>query len=132
MRLLERLTPYYSLQDVRKQIDGLREAFSADTTKPFELKTGFPFGSPTPQPPDLQMVNQNSAFATHAITMDTSQVSHAIMHPITPPASLTGEEFKTDSPLPQPMPMMTHPTSTAQSPMSAGTVPQWNPSRLFE
>jgi hypothetical protein len=133
MRLLEQLTPYYSLPDVRKQIDCLREAFSADTTKPFELKTGFPFGSPTPQPSDLQMVNPNPAFSSaHGIAMDSSQVSNAIMHPITPPASLTGEEFKTDSPLPQPMPLMTHQTSTAQSPMGAGTVPQWNPSRLFE
>jgi hypothetical protein len=126
MRLLEQLTPYYSLQDVRKQIDGLREAFSADTTKPFELKTGFPFGSPTPQPPDLQMPNAQF----HPIPMEASQVSHVI-HPITPPASLSGEEYKTDPP-PQPLSLLTHQTSTAPGPMSAGTVPQWNPSRLFE
>lgn len=49
MRTLEKLSLLWPMDVIRKQIDTLREAFSADINKPFELKPDFPFGSPASQ-----------------------------------------------------------------------------------
>ncbi|KFY43231.1 hypothetical protein V494_02060 [Pseudogymnoascus sp. VKM F-4513 (FW-928)] len=58
MQLLERCTNACPMPDMQQQIDALREAFSADTSKPFDLKPSFPYGSPTSSnqssPPTLQ------------------------------------------------------------------------------
>lgn len=36
----------WPMPEVQKQIDSIREAFSADTRRPFVLKPSFPYGSP--------------------------------------------------------------------------------------
>ncbi|KAL2891513.1 Cutinase transcription factor 1 alpha [Ceratocystis lukuohia] len=46
MRILEKVMSIWSIPDVKKQIDALRRAFSADIRKPFTLKPSFPYGSP--------------------------------------------------------------------------------------
>ncbi|KIW04048.1 hypothetical protein, variant [Verruconis gallopava] len=49
MRILEQVIPHWPLPEVQAQVNSLREAFSADTSKPFDLKPSFPFGSPSAQ-----------------------------------------------------------------------------------
>lgn len=47
MRLLERCIADWPMPEVEAQIHGLREAFSANLSRPFELKPSFPYGSPS-------------------------------------------------------------------------------------
>lgn len=47
MRILERCIAEWPMPEVEAQIDGLRSAFSADLSKPFDLKPSFPYGSPS-------------------------------------------------------------------------------------
>ncbi|KAL1835586.1 hypothetical protein VTJ49DRAFT_6437 [Mycothermus thermophilus] len=55
MRILEKCMSAWPMPDMQKQIDSVREAFSADVRKPFVLKPSFPYGSPHsashPSPP---------------------------------------------------------------------------------
>lgn len=49
----------WPMEEMKAQIEALREAFSADKDKPFELKASFPFGTPSDTyaaspPPDSQ------------------------------------------------------------------------------
>ena len=46
MRILEQCTAAWPMPEMQAQIDALREAFSADTSKPFMLKPSFPYNSP--------------------------------------------------------------------------------------
>ena len=48
MRILEQCTAAWPMPEMQAQIDALREAFSADTSKPFMLKPSFPYNSPAP------------------------------------------------------------------------------------
>ena len=52
MRILEAITSRMPMPELQAQIDALREAFSADTSRPFELRANFPYTSPTPVPHD--------------------------------------------------------------------------------
>lgn len=101
------------------QINALREAFSADTSKPFALKPSFPHGSPPahrasqspPFPADHSAPYGSHAAvsgAAHDVPLDSApgqvpaaSVSFPITHPITPPISATDSEPKTDSPVGQ-------------------------------
>jgi hypothetical protein len=129
--------------EMRVQIDALREAFSADTSKPFELKANFPLGSPTPQPDDTPTVSH----ASYAIapTQDmananvaASQVNYNIIHPITPPISAGSEDdHESASPARQNLGIMQNQDQSSHG--SDGTMQsqghaeqQWNPTRLFE
>ncbi|KAI9728010.1 MAG: hypothetical protein M1828_005415 [Chrysothrix sp. TS-e1954] len=49
MRILERCAKEWPMPAIQVQIDSLRQAFSADLDKPFELKSNFPYGSPSAQ-----------------------------------------------------------------------------------
>jgi hypothetical protein len=136
MRLLEHCTPSWPMESMRKQIDALREAFSADTGKPFELKSAFPFGSPLSQPSELPIVSTSSyrQSQVHQVPLDpSSQVSHTSAYPLTPPISNVGEDFKTNSPVPQPIGLLIHQTPAAPTPLQTNNVQSpWNPSRIFE
>ncbi|KAI1761816.1 hypothetical protein GGR53DRAFT_533201 [Hypoxylon sp. FL1150] len=139
MRVLERTMHSWPLPEMIKQIDAVREAFSANTRKPFVLKPSFPYGSPHPsshsspptantfKPPMLQTTLDSQA-GQH------SQVSYA-NHPITP-ISTGSVDNKSDSPSAQSLSLMTPgqstQASTLSSGMSLGDHPSWNPSRLFE
>lgn len=46
MRILEQCSNSWPVPQVQVQIQSLRQAFSADLNKPFELRPNFPFGSP--------------------------------------------------------------------------------------
>ncbi|KAL2129139.1 hypothetical protein VTI74DRAFT_8174 [Chaetomium olivicolor] len=62
MRILEKVMSAWPSPDMQKQIDSVREAFSADIRKPFVLKPTFPYGSPHsathPSPPAHQLDSQ--------------------------------------------------------------------------
>jgi len=138
MRILERCIPSWPMPEVIKQINALREAFSADTSKPFELKAQFPYGSPssTNQSPPL---GEHAYPARQAAGHEQShmeqpgQVHYNTHHPITPPMS-TISDTKTDSPIAQSLVMMTPDQQQQQTPLSMANPVNapWSPSRIFE
>jgi hypothetical protein len=127
--------------EMRVQIDALREAFSADTSKPFELKANFPLGSPTPQPDDTPTMSHASYATVHTqdpANLSASQVNYNMIQPITPPISAVSEDERDSaSPANQNMGMMQNQDQSShgsdgalQSQVQAQQ--QWNPTRLFE
>ena len=57
MRILETCIATWPVPEMQPRIDAFKEAFSADSSRPFELKRSFPYGSPSssgtfqPSPP---------------------------------------------------------------------------------
>lgn len=119
---------------MQTQIDALREAFSADTSRPFELKPSFPYGSPgsnlQPSPP-LDMKYQHNNLSRQTSHEQSGQIQFH-PHPLTPPIS--GEHEDQGRPLTaslmmangqqQPMPLASTSIETDQA--------TWNPTRIFE
>lgn len=133
MRILEKTMGSWPMPEMVKQIDAVREAFSADLRKPFVLKPSFPYGSPaqghsTPprgnlKPPMLR-------------TSSVDQVSYT-SHPITPPISAGPVDNKSDSsPAIQSLVMMASgqgsQAPSMQHGLSMAEPPTWNPSRIFD
>jgi hypothetical protein len=125
------------MDTVVEQINALREAFSADVNKPFELKAAFPFGSPQLQAAELPILSPMS-FATHPQEntkyTQPSQVRFALVTPLTPPSSANDvDSTHADSSVHQSVGMMAsgHSGTTNASP-AAMMQAQWNPSRLWE
>lgn len=139
MRILEQCTPAFPIPEVMAQINSLREAFSADMNAPFELKPGFPFGSP-PTQGSVSPVGDGT-YQARASGQDlqlqpppAGQVNYNIIHPITPPISATDDESKTDSPVVQSMAMISNqrPAQQTSVPNQESFQGQWNPTRIFE
>jgi hypothetical protein len=147
MRVLEECMGAWPMADMQKQIDAMREAFSADVRKPFVLKASFPYGSPqsakhsTPPRPSPGFQGGTARIGPMDQHIDTnvsrhSQVSYA-SHPISPPISAGPADMKSDSsPAAQSLVMMTTgPGSQAPAmsgPIPLAEAPAWNPSRIFE
>ncbi|KAF3764375.1 hypothetical protein M406DRAFT_107309 [Cryphonectria parasitica EP155] len=160
MRLLEKCTHTWTMPEMKKQIESIREAFSADTRKPFVLRTTFPYGSPQSttrlspaqtSPGDYARRGPMRASVDHRQqqTIDTqgavqhSQVSYPGQHPITPPISAGPVDLKSDSPAAQSLAMM---ATSAAAQSSATQAPSlqpsmsmttdgstgWNPTRIFD
>lgn len=159
MRVLEKCMHAWPMPDMQKQVDSIREAFSADPRKPFVLKPSFPYGSPQSS---TRLSPLRASNYTHRPsirgsmdhhqhqTIDTqgaiqhSQVSYPGQHPITPPISAGPVDMKSDSPAAQSLVMMASATSSAgqpnatQAPTLQPSIPMtdgtssWNPSRIFE
>jgi len=141
MRILEKCMGAWPMPDMQKQIDSVREAFSADIRKPFVLKPSFPYGSPHPSqgsPPGQQFrpeMSRTGSMDQHVEgRMQHSQVSY-ISHPISPPVSASPLDSKSDSPGVQSLAMMA--SSQPQVPgvqhgMPLTDAPAWNPSRIFD
>lgn len=142
MRILETCTSSWPMPDMQHQIDALREAFSADTRKPFVLKPTFPYGSPGApshtSPPRAsqyrQVINQSSSHQ-NVEQQHAQQVSYTA-HPISPPISAGGVDTKSDSPAVQSLVMMATGQRGPQPPIGTGVpIPDpstWNPSRIFD
>jgi hypothetical protein len=125
------------MPEVHAQINGLREAFSADTSRPFELKASFPFGSPSSQhiPSPLTDGAYHSRSANQGIVLESAtQINYNIVQqPITPPVSTTDEIPKADSPVVQSLAMMApHEHAAQPSVQQEGFQGQWNPTKIFE
>lgn len=151
MRMLEKCTSSWPMPDIhmQQQIDALREAFSADTRKPFVLKPTFPYGSPAattnrtpprgmqyrPQLNRTSSMDQQQSLEQQHLAQHQSQVSYT-SHPISPPVSAgSGMDNKSDSPAVQSLVMMAT-GQRNQQPIS-NSVPMvdpstWNPNRIFE
>lgn len=141
MQLVEKVMAVWPMPEVQKQIDAVREAFSADVRKPFVLKPTFPYGSPTSSaatPPRSSPGYR--AIPNPAATMPTRseaanlQAPHLAFtsQPLTPPISAGPTDVKGTPP----MLMFTsgqgnQPATMAQQ-MSMTEAPSWNPSRIFE
>ncbi|KAH8899222.1 hypothetical protein GQ53DRAFT_303019 [Thozetella sp. PMI_491] len=144
MRILEKCMGAWPMPDMQKQVDSVREAFSADTRKPFMLKPSFPYGSPQssthpsppgPRPTFRANISRNGSMEHQHI--DTQAVQqHYASHPITPPISAGPVDNKGASPGLQSLVVM-GPTPGSQAPGMPQTVPvadapAWNPARIFE
>jgi hypothetical protein len=152
MRILEKCTSSWPMPDMQQQVDTLREAFSADTRKPFVLKASFPYGSPgapvnttpprlaqyIPHPQISRTSSMDQQPLDHHHVSQASQVSYNT-HPITPPISAGSGDAKSDSPAVQSLVMMATGQRMPQQPQQnmPSTLPMvdtsaWNPSRIFE
>ncbi|KAL5614957.1 hypothetical protein BROUX41_005025 [Berkeleyomyces rouxiae] len=85
MRILEKVMSIWSIPDVKKQIDAVRRAFSADIRKPFMLKPSFPYGSPaSSQSNSPQSSTEHDLFrqspGSISATLDSTISSHNFNH----------------------------------------------------
>jgi hypothetical protein len=139
MRILEQVAPSWPVPEMQQQIENLRQAFSHDIGKPFELKPTFPYGSPQSQPQPSPL-GHDDTYRHHGAGHSPSsleqpgQVNYNT-HPITPPISTHDSESKADSPVVQSLVMMAAgQRQTAQPPtsMQVQEAVQWNPKGIFE
>ncbi len=137
------------MPDMQKQVDSVREAFSADIRKPFVLKPSFPYGSPHsathPSPPggvrqqlDHLPHSQQQQVSSYTTTSASTTTGH---NPLTPVSSVGGAggppDGKGDSP--RVVQSLTSLASVHGSQASGvaqnlplSDPPAWNPSRIFE
>jgi hypothetical protein len=138
---MEKVIEVWQMPELQKQIDAVREAFSADIRKPFVLKPSFPYGSPHPSNSSSSPRGQQGYRPTvdrsrlPQQTLDTQsaqQVSYT-NHPMTPPISAGPVDSKSDSPL-QSLVVMPQGNQASGMPanMSIPDQSAWNPSRIFE
>ncbi|KAK0391626.1 hypothetical protein NLU13_1126 [Sarocladium strictum] len=144
MRIMERVMEAWHMPELQKQVDAVREAFSADTRKPFALKPSFPYGSPHPSnqssPPRLQTGYRPGASPLdqqqqRQLEVQNYQQMNFAGHPISPPIS-AGPDAKSESPGVQAggLVMMSQGSQASgmQQNMTISDAPAWNPARLFE
>ena len=123
---------------VHAQIDALREAFSADTSKPFVLKRSFPYSSPSVH--TQKSLSGSPQYLTQPrseSSLGGSQQLEYLSQPISPPLSTGGLQAKGDSPSIQAPSMLTVGQPQDTQAQMTNTVPMvdamsWNPSRIFE
>ncbi|KAF2277497.1 uncharacterized protein EI97DRAFT_375360 [Westerdykella ornata] len=136
MRILEQCTGVLPMPEMQQQVNNLRQAFSADVTKPFELKPTFPFGSPQVTTQASPLSNDGSyrtRLPSQPSPVDQPGQVNYHAHPITPPISASGHESKADSPVAQSLVMMAsgqRAPQPANMPMQEPV--QWNPQRIFD
>ncbi|KAI9680066.1 MAG: hypothetical protein M1817_005082 [Caeruleum heppii] len=139
MRILEQCTRSWPMPEMQLQIDALREAFSADISKPFVLRSTFPYNSPPPMasahttPPHA--LNQPHGLGRQH-SFDHSQMRY-VEHPISPPMSAGVVDSRRDSNIGRPLVTLApgpSPHSAPHHAMGNGMVDTstWNPSTIFE
>ena len=132
MRILETCTTAWPQPDMQKQIDALREAFSANTSKPFELKQNFSYGSPIPpamQPsPPLDPKYQMPVLSRHQSHGNISQQLPYPSAPITPPMTAGLEEPRDGSLGPPNSNVLSNGQNASMNDGQAA----WNPTPIFE
>lgn len=157
MRILERCISAWPMTETEAQINALRAAFSADVTKPFELRESFPLGTPSeqsgpspvpqsappPQPSILELQQQTAnAYIPQHLQLNTMRGQPPYL--ATPPISAySATDSKPQTPIyPSPYELPEHtqyptmPTSTGgyyPQPTSApGSELQWNPTPIIQ
>ena len=140
MRILENCIDISASAETKGQIQALREAFSLDLNRPFELNPNFPFYHPLPGASDSHMAR------TPISTYSQAEISEPLItgaqvafpsHPVSPPRS-TGEcDSKGDSPSAVQSLVMLHSGQRVTQPPPAPNMLDttglgWNPSRIFE
>lgn len=143
MRIMEQVMEAWPMPELQKQIDAVREAFSADVRKPFVLKPSFPYGSPHssdhPSPPGgahryQQAMDGMHPSGQHLGTPHAQPVSYP-SQPISPPVSAGPGDSKGGSPPTQSL-VVLPPDGQApdmrQDLAIPNSQPSWNPARIFE
>ena len=134
MRLLEVCVPEWPMPDLQPQITALREAFSVDIRKPFELKPSIPYGSPTtfnqPSPMSSDGGRKARGSSNDPAVGPTVAMSQQ-PYPITPPITASDLQHRADSPLAFMMAANRKPSQAMNNP-SLVEQQQWNPSKIFE
>ncbi|KAJ4193059.1 hypothetical protein NW759_016602 [Fusarium solani] len=137
MRVLEKVMKAWSIPELEKQFNALREAFSADVQEPFVLKPTFPYGSHSSSPrasePFRPVSHRSGSVDQHLDTHDAQQVSYT-SHPITPPISAGPVDSKSDFPAVPSLVMMSQGTQAPGMLQSMPFTDQlgWNPTSIFE
>ena len=129
--------PAWPGEDVQVQVQSLRQAFSADINKPFELKPSFPYGSPVaarvqPTPPaDTSYLDRNLKYEPINMPYNTL--------PMTPPTPVgPGHEDSKEGAIASTQLTMMMPDQRQQqhqmpiNPSGDDGNPGWNPTRIFE
>ena len=133
MRLLEVCTPAWPAEDMQAQILSLRQAFSADISKPFELKSNFPYSSPAPQlshtPPPIEIPYERPNITSHP-SQDQTQFHST---PMTPPISAGHDDPNDGSMAATSLTMLAAGRSASMPGSQIGDDnTSWNPTRIFE
>ncbi|RAL07481.1 Zn(II)2Cys6 transcription factor [Aspergillus homomorphus CBS 101889] len=131
MRILERCSTAWPMPELQAQIDSLRFAFSADVSRPFELKPTFPYGSPSePYHPSPSSDSSYGPQLNQASNLP-SRVGHAA-YQLTPPMSTDTKESKSDSSQLQPLgliPSQSISSHTIDAPLVDEN--SWDPTRII-
>lgn len=133
------------MQDMRDQIDALREAFSADKDRAFELKASFPYTSPSEShgidSPLGAQAQSRPTGASHTETLPQSQAASYPLQMMTPPVSTISRDSTFGSPSAQAHQLIGTGTGnmdhlqqsySAQPVMPVLDETQWNPSPIFD
>lgn len=121
------------MPEMQAQIDALRLAFSADVSRPFELKPTFPYGSPSePHQSTPPLDTQYQPRFPQVPGAAQSQLGYS-MHPITPPLSTGAEDSKPDPSQLQAFGMVPAQPISSQ-PMDVPLVDEnsWDPTRIIK
>lgn len=137
MRILELCTTEWPMADMQTQIDALREAFSADCSRPFELRPGFPHSSPPRshprKSPPLDLKHQHPSVIRQISHEQRAPIEYE-PQPITPPISV-GHEEHDRSYIPTSLDMISGSgveCNSATSDLTGVDYASWNPTRIFE
>ena len=119
------------MPELQTQIEALREAFSADTSRPFELKSSFPYGSPLAdvQPSPLLDAKYQNQFGGQVSSEQPAQVQYH-PQPLTPP--ILGNHEDRDRPITtDPLGIMANGQQLSSTPLETDQA-AWNPTPIFE
>lgn len=133
MRILEQCSSSWPMPAIQVQIDSIRQAFSANLKKPFELRPNFPFGSPA-QSDRSSPPNDFAAFPEQNYSQSMSarhRWSSYDTAPLTPPSTASTINGATNY---STQVYNTPDTSQQQAYTQAQPDPQmqWDPSAVFE
>jgi hypothetical protein len=130
MRILERCMDLWPVPEMQKQVNAVREAFSADIRKPFVLKPSFPYGSPTTSNSETASL-AGSAYGQQGIIPPGSidgqlNPAHAqySRQTVSPPISTGPVEVKGDG--------LSSMNAMGPGQQMMGEPAGWNPTRIFE
>ena len=121
----------WPMAEMQKQINSVREAFSADIRKPFVLK--LPYGSP--QLGNYSTTPRSNASAPPGTVRQDSFDRGAHLgysgHPVSPPVSAGQLDTKSEPSPSSQLAMMAGQPAVMSGSMALGDTSSWNPSRIF-
>ncbi|KAL4883609.1 hypothetical protein BJY04DRAFT_21959 [Aspergillus karnatakaensis] len=128
MRILERCSSAWPMPEIQAQIDSLRLAFSANISRPFELKPTFPYGSPSePYQPSPTLETQYHPQPSQVSNLQERAGFHP--YPMTPPISASAENSKAGTPQLQPPGVIPAHAVHAETPLVDEH--SWDPTRII-
>lgn len=126
MRILERCFRVANIPEIRQQIESLLEAFSADTTQPFELKVNVLYG--TPKKSSEEGTPTEATFARE-VTASTNKLGRSGYACLQPTSGLPAMMNHTSTA--HPVVMMAPENEILDGMQLRQQATQWNPSPIF-